>query len=153
MSFIGGEDNVYPASTAEVHYHIAALEVGETGRVTATSRKVEGDLWQHGKLCVCIKLLSNRIARTELSFTGSAGLLVAAHRGECAVPLLDSLPDFSRLHLTPPALAVRKALFVRRCLWGQYSQGGQFDCRIRLEELMLYLLRIDVNYRICLFYV
>jgi hypothetical protein len=97
------------------------LEVGETGRVTATSRKVEGDLWQQGKLCVCIELLANRIARTELGFTGSAGLLVAAHLGECAVPLLDSLPDFSRLHLTPPALAVRKALFVRRCLWGQYS--------------------------------
>jgi hypothetical protein len=41
---VSGQDEVYPAPTAEIYNHIAKLKVRETSRVATTSRELESNL-------------------------------------------------------------------------------------------------------------
>jgi len=86
--FVSSQDDVYPASAAEIYNYITSLNVCETSRVATTPREVESNLWHQGKLRLTVESLIHCIARTGLSLAGSTGLYVAACLGKLAIATL-----------------------------------------------------------------
>ena len=91
--FVSGQDDVYPAPTAEIYDHIAKLKVRETSRVATTSRQLESNVWHQGKLSLLIESLIHCVARTGLPLAGSTGLFVAACLGQVDIATLCYLLD------------------------------------------------------------
>jgi hypothetical protein len=95
---VSRQDDIYSASAAEIHYHLAKLNVCETGGVAATPREVKSNFRYQRKLFLAIEMLLNCIARTGLDLAGSTGVPAAASLGEFAVSTLDHLLNFFDFH-------------------------------------------------------
>ena len=91
---MSGQDDVYPAPTAELYNHIARLKIRETSRFATSSREFESNLWHQGKLSLAIESLIHCVARTGLPLAGSTGLFVAACLGQVDIPTVRYLLDF-----------------------------------------------------------
>jgi hypothetical protein len=96
---VSGQDDVYPAPTAEIHDHIARLKVRKTRRIATTSRELESNLRHYGKLRLTVESLIHCIARTGLSLVGSTGLFAAAYLGKLAIATLYHLLDLIGNHV------------------------------------------------------
>jgi len=67
---VSGQDDVYPAPTAEIYDHIAKLKVRGSSRFATTSRELESNVWHQGKLSLLIESLIHCVARTRLPLAG-----------------------------------------------------------------------------------
>ena len=94
-----GQNDVYPATAAKIHYRFTELKVGETGRIATTPGEVAGNCRQQSKLRIAIEPLIHGVARTGLRLAGSAGFLLGrTGLGKFTVSTFNHLLNFFHLH-------------------------------------------------------
>ena len=104
---VSGQNNVNPASAAEIHHHVTGLKLRETGGAAAAPGEIKDCFGDQSKLLLGIEPLADCMARTGPGPAGSAVLFITPVFREIAVATLDHLLNLLGPHYPSLLLASR----------------------------------------------